>query len=116
MFTKCPAKDFQAIIRATFPQYKKHSVYLSAAESVSLSSLNWSGGSRSEYRACTSDGKPIPNKFNMSAPAPWENPFEGLQCNIPQGVCIVSSGFFCGKQSTLHIYFNPADMPKQLTS
>lgn len=112
MYNKYPAKDFKAIISATFPGYKKRQVYVVATDAVTLGGLNWSGGSRTEYKACTTDGQPIPNKVNMAAPPPWENPFEGARCEIPQGVVIVQGGCFIGKPATLFINCNPADMPK----
>ena len=108
------SKLVKPIILATFPDYRKRKVYLKSQTEVTLSDLNWSGGSKSEYRACTIDGKEIPSKYNLGGPAPWNNPFEGKKIDIPIGVVIVEGGFFCGKERTLYLYINPANMPKYL--
>jgi len=115
---KMKAKEVKAIIAATFPDYKKHDVYVGAAEKVTLHDLNWSGGSRSEYRACTIDGKPTENKYAaaMHVPAPWDNMFEGKTVDVPEGFVIVRGGYFCGKTATLFINVNPANMPKFITA
>jgi hypothetical protein len=106
-------KDVSAIVRATFPSYRKRSVRVLASESVSLHGLNWSGGTRAEYRACSIDGQQS-SRPDMSRDAPWENPFEGKVVPVPPGFCIVQGGFFCGKESILWIHINPSDMPKLL--
>ena len=113
---KASTKDFKHIVGATFPNYRKRSVYVGQSDTVTLHDLNWSGGTRSIYRACTIDGKPLETAVNMSAPAPWNNPYEGQTINIPPGMVVVQGGDFCGKPSTLFIYFSPGDTPKQLTA
>lgn len=105
-----------AIVRATFPAYRKRKVYLRASETVTLQELNWSGGSRSEYNTCTLDGRAIGSTLPYSAVVPWENKAEGATLPIPSGMACVRGGFFCGKESTLTIIVNPADMPKYLTA
>jgi hypothetical protein len=102
------------IIRATFPQYRKRKVYLKARETITLQDLNWSGGTRAEYRTCTLDGHPTASTLPYSALAPWNNYAEGVTLPIPQGMACVQGGVFCGKESTLTINVNPADMPKYL--
>ena len=97
------------IIAATFPDYRKKKVIVSISESITLHDLNWSGGTRAEYRACTIDGRSLDNQYNMSAPAPWNNPFEGLSFKIPEGIIIAQAGFFCGKPSLLHLTVNPVN-------
>lgn len=100
---KLASKLFKDIIAATFSDYRKRNVFLSVRDNITLSGLNWSGGSRSEYRSCTVDGKALPVQHDMSAPAPWDNPFEGKALQIPFGVAVVRGGHFCGKQATLSI-------------
>lgn len=102
------------IVRATFPKYRKRKVYLRAAETVTLQDLNWSGGTRSEYRACTLDGRSAGGSAEYSQLAPWNNPAEGVTLPIPQGMVCVRGGYFCGKESTLSILVNPADMPRYI--
>lgn len=105
-----------AIVKATFPSYKRRKVYVRAAETVMLQDLNWSGGTRSEYRACTLDGgTTLGNSEKYSMIHPWDNKAEGASVPIPVGSVMVRGGFFCGKESLLCIYVNPADMPKYLT-
>ena len=117
MFTKVSAKDpsIKRIINATFPSYKKHNVYLNPTMSVTLHGLNWSGGSKSDFEACTIEGKSLPVKHDMSAPAPWENPFEGKTIELPENTVIVEGGVFCGKQATLMINVHPSNMARLLT-
>jgi hypothetical protein len=110
---KIEAKRVRNIIEATFPDNHKRSVYVNVG-SVYLCGLNWSGGTKREYRACTIDGKAIENKYDMGAPAPWNNPFEGKRIDVPEGVAVVEGGYFCGKKSTLRITVNAANMPKLL--
>jgi hypothetical protein len=112
---KVASKDVKEIILATFPGYKKRNVYICPNDKVYLGGLNWSGGSRSEYRACTITGRSLSNQYDMSAPAPWNNPFEGKEIAIPQGYIVVKGGHSCGKEATLQINVNPADMPRYLT-
>lgn len=102
------------IVKATFPNYKRQKVYIRATESVTLSDLNWSGGTRSEYRACTLDGQQMGDTARFSQCAPWENPAEGLNVPVPAGHVVVRGGHFCGKESILTLHVNPTDMPKYL--
>lgn len=104
------------IVRATFPNYRRKRVWVRAAESITLSGLNWDGGSRDEYRACSIDGKQGSGVTTgiLSTPAPWNNQFEGKSVPIPQGYVIVRGGTFCGKDATLCLHVNPSDMPRYL--
>ncbi len=105
-------KSVVKIIQATFPDYRRKKVRIYPANSVVFNGVNWSGGSKSVYKACAIDGNKMPNQPDMGVSAPWNNPFEGLECNIPQGFVIVEGGWFLGKVSILTIYVNPEDMPK----
>lgn len=109
-------KDVREIVKATFPDYKRKKVIIQASETVTFFDLNWSGGTKSEYRACTVEGRPLPSNYNMGGPAPWNNPFEGMTVNLPPGAVIVKGGYFCGKVSLLYIHVHPSNMPKLLTS
>jgi hypothetical protein len=105
-----------AIVRATFPDYRKQTVRIKATASVELQDLNWSGGTRSEYRACKVDGEFIGSTARFHQYAPWDaRQVEGLSVPIPQGAIVVCGGHFCGKESTLTLNVNPADMPRLLT-
>ena len=109
--------SLRAIVQGTFPDYRKHKVFIHAAESVTLLDLNWSGGTRCEYAACKVDGGFIGNTDRFHEYAPWDSrQVEGLQVPIPPGAIVVRGGYFCGKASTLALYVNPADMPRLLPS
>ena len=106
--------DVSAIVRATFPHYKGRKFRVQAKEKVTLSDLNWSGGTRSEYRACTLDGCHTGGADSYNRMAPWENQAEGKSLPIPSGFVVVEHSIFCGKDTGLRIYVNPADMAKLL--
>ena len=107
-----PTKQAKAIVKATFSDYRKRKVIVKVTDKVRFSDLNWSGGTRSEYRACDINGKPIDASVSMNGPAPWNNPFEGLEIDLPENAVIVEGGYFCGKARTLYINIHPANVPK----
>ncbi len=109
-------KEVRHIVDATFPDYRRKEVVVDARESVTFHDLNWSGGSKSEYRACAIDGASNDRRLDMGRPAPWNNPYEGLTVNIPEDCIIVQGGYFCGKVSMLRLYVNPINMPKFITA
>jgi hypothetical protein len=103
------------IVRATFPSYKRKKVLVRATETITFSDLNWSGGTRSEYRACTLGGVELGSMDRYHQYAPWDvRQVEGQSVPIPQGSVVVRGGYFCGKESLLTIHVHPADMPKYL--
>ena len=108
------SSEVKGIIAATFPSYRRREVRIQPRESVTLHNLNWSGGTRAEYKACTITGEPLRARNDMNAPAPWDNPFEGKTVPIPPGVVIVEGGYFCGKVGLLYIHCHPSDMPRYL--
>lgn len=109
-------KEVNPIVNGTFPNYKGRKIRVCPSESVTLSDLNWSGGTRSQYRAVTLDGIPAGNIDRYNQVAPWLNPVEGLSVAIPQGIVVVEHTMFCGKDIGLRIWTNPQDMPKLLSS
>ena len=109
-------QGISAIVKATFPSYRRKKVYVCASETVQVYDLNWSGGTRSQYRACTLDGRELGALDKYSACAPWNNPAEGQTLPVPVGAVVVRGGHFCGKESLLCLTVNPADMPKYLPS
>ena len=64
-------RDFATIIAATFPQYRRKKVRVRATGKITFHDLNWSGGTRTEYRACTLDGYPLGNSAKYNSLAPW---------------------------------------------
>lgn len=109
-------KDVAKLIDATFPEYRGRTFKVEARRSVMLHDLNWSGGSRSQYRACSLDGQFAGSADKHNATAPWENKAEGQSVEIPRGACLVRHSIFCGKDTGLTFYINPEDMPRLLQS
>lgn len=110
-------QTIRAIVEATFPDYRRKTVSIKASESVELHDLNWSGGTRNEYRAALLDGSASGGStLPYSHLHPDQNHAEGKSVPVPQGAVLVRGGSFCGKPSMLTIYVNPADMPRLLTA
>jgi hypothetical protein len=107
-------KDVAAIVRATFPGYKGRKIRIVVQDSVTLIDLNWSGGTRCQYRACTLAGEPLGNTDRFAAMAPWVNPAEGITLPIAPGACVVEHSIFLGKDAGLRIYIHPSDRPALL--
>src|SRR5947209_2352229 len=107
-------KEVNQIVRGTFPSFKGRKIRVYTSETVTLSDLNWSGGTRSQYRAVTLDGAAVGNVDRYNQVAPWANPVEGVTVPIPAGVVVVEHTIFCGKDMGLRIWTNPEDMPKLL--
>ena len=106
--------DILALINATFPDYRGRKFKVIASGRVFFSDLNWSGGSRSQYRACTLDGKLTGTMDKYNHAHPWDHQAEGKTCEIPRGACVVRHSIFCGKDTGLTVYIHPEDMPKLL--
>lgn len=123
MRIELPAKDKRVvpIIKATFPNYRRHSVIVDTSGACTLQDLNWSGGTRSEYRACTVPGilgsaDTIPARRDINAPHPLDNMHEGQTCVVPVGAVVVQGGHFCGRVSRLNIYINDVDWQRALAA
>ena len=112
---KVKSKDVRHIIDATYPDYRKHNVYIKATDNVTFHSVNWAGGSKSEYRACTIDGKSLKSNVDMGLAHPMDNQYEGMKVALPIDHVIVEGGYFCGKKSTLYINVHPDNMPKLIS-
>ena len=112
---KIKTKEIKHIINATFPGYRKREVIVEARETVTFHDLNWGDGTKSEYRACYVTGAASDRRLDMSRPAPWANPYEGLTLPIPIDCIVVEGGYFCGQERMLRLYVNPANMPKFIT-
>ena len=110
-----PTKELAAIIAATFPDYRRKTVYVRAVETVTLHDLNWSGGTRSMYRGATIGGQALGNTDKYHALAPWDvRQIEGEKVALIPGAVLVQGGTFCGKDSKLTVYVHPSNMPAVL--
>lgn len=107
-------KDVKEIVKGSFPTYNKRKVFVRATTAVTITDLNWSGGTRSEYVATDLEGKRLGSLEKFNHIAPWENPAEGVELPVLEGTVVVRGGWFCGKESTLVIHVNPKDMPKYI--
>ncbi len=114
-FIKIKTKDVRAVVNATFPKYRKRTVVIRPTTKVTFFDLNWSGGTKADYRACTVAGDPLERKHDMGMAAPWNNPFEGKEIDLPKDVIIVEGGYFCGKDRQLYLHVHPDNMPKFIT-
>lgn len=108
-------KDVPAIVINTFPDYRGRKIRIQPTDTVTLCDLNWSGGSRSQYRTCTIAGDVIGSADRYNMAAPWAHQAEGASVPIPQGAVVVRHSIFCGKDTGLTIYVNPADMPNLIS-
>lgn len=110
-------KDVAAIVAATFPDYRRKTVLVHATDSCSIYGLNWDGGSRNQYRACTLDGSPRENWDHFAAMFPGDprQPKPGDTAPVDRGVCIVRGGTSCGKPALLHLHIHPNDAGPYLT-
>jgi hypothetical protein len=102
------------LVEATFPEYTGLKFRIEAAESVTLYDLNYSGGTRNQYRGCLIDGTPAKRADHFNQCAPWNNPAEGAIIPLPEGAVIVEHSMFCGSDTGLTFYVNPANMPRLL--
>lgn len=100
-------KDVKSIVNATFPGYRGRKIRLVGIEEVILSNINWEGGSRSQYRACTLDGEPTGDMDAFNAMAPWSHNAENARVSIPAGYAVVEHVQFCGKDLGLRIHVHP---------
>ena len=103
-------KTVHALIKATFPDYSGNKVRIIPVDTVTFTDLNWSGGTRNQYQACTLTGENIDSRYDLNSAAPWDNQFEGKSVSIPDGLAIVEHGYFCGKDMGLTIYANPRNI------
>jgi hypothetical protein len=113
---KVTKQDVWAIIKATFPDYRGRKIVVKPKSSISVchADLNWSGGSRYQYRACSLSGQPTGSLDRHNASAPWEKAPGSTSIQIPLRHCIVEHVIFCGKDLGLRIYVRPEDMPRLL--
>lgn len=101
------AKPFRSILPT---YYRKHKVIVVLSDTVTLSGLNWDGGSRTSYTALTlAGGRVTGNTDRYHMMAPWNNPAEGARMPLPSGYVVLAGGTFCGKPSTMTVYINPYD-------
>lgn len=105
-------EQIKKIVQAADPSYKRKTVRIISAESVTLMDLNWSGGTKSSYVGVTIDGVKVGDtkrqEAQFQAMQPRHTMAEGAELPIPENTVVVRYGFFCGKVSQLYIYARDA--------
>lgn len=107
---KITRKQASPILARTFPEYKGHKVKVVFTDKVTFDDLNWSGGTCCKFKAIQVDG----SVTSLVAPAPWNNPYEGLTVDLPENVLIVEHSYFCGTDCGITIHAHPSYGPKLL--
>ena len=100
----------EKLVAAAFPSYKGKKFAIEPVTKLMLRDLNWSGGTRSQYRALSLDGKVLGSMDKWNHVHPADNKAEGAELEIPLGACVVRHSFFCGRDMGLTIYLNAEDM------
>jgi len=104
-------KQAMPIIKASFPTYNGRKIKVMVNTQVHLSDLNWSGGTRSEYKFIGANGRVA---MADNSTHPWYNRQEGAVIELKSGTYCVEHTIFCGKDLGLTVYIHPDDMPKFL--
>ena len=120
--------QLKLFVRTIMPSYRKTQVSLSEFRPIQLNSY-WDGGSKSEYRLVHLD------TFRTLALPTSTHPYfdvarYGVQGEneavsvdargnvtlktIPVNMCLVETGYFCGKPMTASFYLHPDNMQKLL--
>lgn len=89
--------------------YRRRKASLNVCSSVTLSDLNWSGGTKSIYYTSKISTGETKSFEHFGVPAPWDNPREGATVVIPEGFAVIRLGWFCGKEALATIYMNSID-------
>lgn len=123
--------EIARIVRAAFPGYKKHNVFLSAfGEHGHSINTYWDGGSRDCYALvdlATGQQRSLPTRthpyFDVVRAGVANQENEAIAVDhvgnvtlkvLPEGVALVQGGTFCGKPATAHVFLNPANFAKLL--
>lgn len=125
------APEVRRAIVAAFPAYRKHNAFLSVfpESGVQVNSF-WDGGSKTYYAVIdlatlkthslptsTHPHFDVANRGLVNAEDPdvrVDHVGNITLKHLPDGFALISSGTFCGKPATAHIYLNPANMAKVL--
>lgn len=98
--------DIKTIGKRAFPNYKGRKFRDDRRGKVTFADLNWSGGTRCEFRAVNlMTGQSAGDTVGLNQTAPWNNVFEGKTVDIPAGFAVVEHSIFCGKDCGLIVYF-----------
>lgn len=104
------SKQFRSL--CTLLGYRNRKVRVVAATSVTLHGLNWDGGSKNTYHSANLETSEIKSHTSFGNPHPWFNEREGAKVAIPEGMIVIRTGVFLGKEAMMEIYVHPNNMPK----
>ena len=105
-----PATEFRSICSQL--GYRRRKVRVQATESVMLTDLNWSGGTRNTYHGLDIESGAIATASQLSRPHPMDNEAEGARVALAPGKAIIRTGVFLGKEAMMVIYVHPSNMPR----
>ena len=108
--------DIPATILGAFPEYCGNKFKITATDSVTLCDLNYSGGTRNQYRAVDIATGKVLDGSAANRPPPWSNTSEGQEVKIPEGIAVVEHSMFCGKNHGLTIYARVSSLAPLLTA
>jgi hypothetical protein len=98
--------EVKRVVKATFPDYRGRTVYVSyATRPVDVTSY-WSGGSRSYFKVIDlRDGRVLGVPQNGT---PFDGgPIRPEGIEVPPGFAIVEHVIFCGRDLGIRIHVNP---------
>lgn len=97
------------LLAITFPEYRGRTIRLVESAAVTFRDLNWSGGTRSEYRCLTvsDNGRATIAGADMNTPAPWNNPYADETVDLPADGLVVRHSIFCGHDAGITITIPP---------
>jgi hypothetical protein len=101
--------ELKKIVVAAKPDYRKKNVIIHVVTELelfnqrSIASMNDSS-SWSDYTAV--------NLTTLKAIAAVDMGLNTPNFKLPKDICIVSTGYFCGKKATASIYFHPDNVAK----
>ena len=99
---------------ATRLGYRKRRVSVIVVNEVTLTGLNWSGGSISKYHGINLRDMSILSP-DHSRHHPALNAAEGQTVPIPDDMMIAKTGTFQGKPSLMTLFVRPDNIPRYLT-
>ncbi len=103
-----PDESYQAIVRATFPNYKGKKFRICQREQMQLYGTQWEGGSRNQYRVVRLDGL----KVAVVPEHPFLRPSQLHDEPHPMqpGIVVVEHSHFCGKDAGITIHCHPEEL------
>lgn len=103
---KLTRKQAAEVLALTFPEYRGRKLYLQVCQTVHIYNLHWDGGTRNRYVGVRLDG--LTGGALNHGSAPWADPVEGQDIELPAGVVVACHTTACGQDCGITFYCNPA--------